>query len=78
MLGINMAREHGSMAVESHHTRWRKSSYSNAGGECVEVASLSGTRLVRDSKQANADRLAFSSTAWNAFLGAVKAGEFDV
>ena len=36
---------------------WRKSSYSGAdGGECVEVASTSGTVMVRDTKDRKAPR----------------------
>ena len=44
---------------------WRKSSYSNGdgNGECVEV-SLAHDALVRDSKNASGDVLAFSVPAW--------------
>lgn len=48
---------------------WRKSSYSNGTeeGECIEV-SLAHNALVRDSKNASGDVLAFSSPAWKALL----------
>ena len=32
------------------HVRWHKSSYSSASGQCVEVASVAGAVVVRDSK----------------------------
>ena len=48
---------------------WRKSSYSSEeGGECVEVAALSGTVHVRDSKDTTRAALAVEPTAWTAFV----------
>ncbi|WP_459249101.1 DUF397 domain-containing protein [Streptomyces youssoufiensis] len=57
---------------------WRKSSYSgNNGGNCVEVApGFPGVVPVRDSKDPNGPALAFSSSAWAAFVAGVKAGDF--
>ncbi len=48
---------------------WRKSSRSgtNGAGNCVEV-SLAHDALVRDSKNADGDVLAFSTTAWRALV----------
>ncbi|RDI22293.1 DUF397 domain-containing protein [Lentzea flaviverrucosa] len=48
---------------------WRKSSYSGGTGDsnCVEV-SLSADALVRDSKNASGDVLAFSAPAWRSLL----------
>jgi hypothetical protein len=48
---------------------WRKSSYSsgNGSGNCVEV-SLVGEVLVRDTKNASGDVLAFSTASWRALL----------
>ncbi|MGW6448293.1 DUF397 domain-containing protein [Lentzea sp. NPDC055074] len=48
---------------------WRKSSYSDGteDGECVEV-SLARGALVRDSKNASGDVLAFSAPAWQSLL----------
>lgn len=51
------------------HT-WRKSSYSGGAEDsnCVEV-SLAHGALVRDSKNASGDVLAFSTPAWSALVG---------
>ncbi|MET9290481.1 DUF397 domain-containing protein [Streptomyces sp. NPDC003077] len=54
---------------------WRKSSYSGAGGDCVEVADdLFGGIWVRDSKGPDGNVLAFSSGDWHFFLRHVKDG----
>lgn len=51
---------------------WRKSSYSNGGTaqSCVEV-SLAQHALVRDSKNASGDVLAFSTPAWRALINSL-------
>ncbi len=57
---------------------WRKSSYSNNQGACVEVADLNaGGRAVRDSKNPTGPALMFTATEWVAFTAGVRAGEFD-
>ncbi|MEV0676733.1 DUF397 domain-containing protein [Actinosynnema sp. NPDC050436] len=50
--------------------RWRKSSYTNGGGDaqCVELACLSGEIAVRDSKQPASAVLVFPHRAFRAFL----------
>ncbi|MER6348033.1 DUF397 domain-containing protein [Streptomyces sp. NPDC001595] len=48
---------------------WIKSSYSTGnGGECVEVAAVSGAVLIRDSKRPAAASLAFGHEAWAGFV----------
>ncbi|MFC3896992.1 DUF397 domain-containing protein [Lentzea rhizosphaerae] len=51
---------------------WRKSSYSsgNGSGNCVEV-SLAQDALVRDTKNASGDVLAFSAAAWRALINSL-------
>lgn len=54
---------------------WRKASYSNSnGGACVEIGV--GPRLVavRDSKDPDGPKLAFSATAWDMFIEQIKRG----
>ncbi|WP_436761288.1 DUF397 domain-containing protein [Streptosporangium sp. V21-05] len=48
------------------------------GGNCVEVAGLSGGRAaVRDSKDPSGPALVFTRGEWAAFVGGVRNGEFD-
>ncbi|GAA0311639.1 hypothetical protein GCM10010302_58030 [Streptomyces polychromogenes] len=48
---------------------WRKSSYSGAeGGECVEVATASGTVQVRDSQRLTGPVLTVGPDAWAGFV----------
>jgi hypothetical protein len=62
---------------EFRHAAWRKSSYSNANGNCVEVATSDALVGVRDSKDPTGPVLAFSPEEWSAFLADVRRGEFD-
>ncbi|MEC4015156.1 DUF397 domain-containing protein [Streptomyces sp. H27-D2] len=57
---------------------WRKSSYSGANGDCVEIAGLpNGGRAVRDSKNPDDGFFSFPAGEWQAFIQAVKGGELD-
>lgn len=47
---------------------WRKSSHSNAGGECVEVAFVDGRVSLRDSKSPDSGRIRVSATALAALV----------
>jgi hypothetical protein len=57
---------------------FRKSSYSNGSGDCVEVADAPTDSYVRDSKTPEGGTLNFPGGTWSAFVKGVKAGEFDV
>ncbi|MFF8989287.1 DUF397 domain-containing protein [Streptomyces sp. NPDC014983] len=62
-----MSVQHSKTAVPE--AAWMKSSYSTGnGGECVEVATIPGTVLVRDSKRPAAARLVIGSEAWDGFV----------
>jgi hypothetical protein len=50
---------------------WRKSSYSNNGATCVEVASAEGV-MVRDTTNRDGGTLILTVDAWRAFTGATK------
>jgi hypothetical protein len=53
--------------------RFRKSTHSGSGDNCVEVASnLPGLVIVRDSKNPDGAMLTFSSKAWQAFLTSMR------
>ncbi|MEU7828008.1 MULTISPECIES: DUF397 domain-containing protein [unclassified Nonomuraea] len=58
---------------------WIKSSNSGSnGGNCVEVAELSGGhRGIRDSKNPTGPALIFTPGEWSAFISGVRNGEFD-
>ncbi len=55
---------------------WRKSSRSGYNG-CVEVAFVEGGVAVRDSKDPSGPVLLFTPDEWVAFVGGMRAGEFD-
>lgn len=62
--------------MSSEHTTastWRKSTYSgNQGGDCVEVAELTSSVGVRDSKVSNSPIVRTGAEAWSAFLAATR------
>lgn len=66
-----------SHSVDLTGATWFKSSHSQSGGQCIEVADcFPGSVPVRDSKDPEGPALIFPAVAFAAFVGAVKAGEF--
>lgn len=58
--------------------KWRKAAASQLGQECVEVAAVVGGVAVRDSNNPHGPVLLFTQGEWDAFVGGVKDGEFDL
>jgi hypothetical protein len=64
-------------ADESAET-WRKSSWSLANGNCIEVGRLAGKLVaVRDSKNPRGIVLRFQQAEWDAFVDGVRMGKLD-
>jgi Domain of unknown function (DUF397) len=52
---------------------WKKSSYSEVNGHCLQTARISGDLVaVRDSQAENGPALCFKSEAWVAFIATVR------
>ncbi|MFE4513153.1 DUF397 domain-containing protein [Kitasatospora sp. NPDC056783] len=65
------------LEVDLTGAQWFKSSYSQQGGDCVEVASeFPGLLPVRDSRDPHGPALVFLPSAWASFIAAVRSGEF--
>jgi len=61
------------------HAKWRKSSYSTDGGNCVEIAPLANGRIaVRDSKDPSGPVLVFDGDVFRAFTDAIKGDRLPV
>ncbi len=54
---------------------WRKSSFSNPSGNCVEIGRLPDRRLaVRNSRFPDGPALIFTPAQWQPFLASIRAG----
>jgi hypothetical protein len=66
-------------AVDIAAAAWRKSSRSGPWTDnCVEVAFVGDSILVRDSKNPAGAVLVFTPSEWDAFVNGAKDGEFDL
>jgi len=74
-----MARpRNGVPAGELPHAVWRKGSFSNPSGNCVEIAELPGGDVaVRNSRDPEGPALIYTAAEIAAFLSASKRGDFD-
>ncbi|MCX4092617.1 DUF397 domain-containing protein [Nocardia sp. alder85J] len=58
--------------------KWRKSTFSNPSGNCVEVADLAnGLVAMRNSRDPEGAVLVYTRPEIDAFLRGAKSGEFD-
>jgi hypothetical protein len=68
-------------AISADHNRasWRKSSFSNLNGNCLEACRLQPDCIaVRDTKDnGEGPVLIFTEAEWDAFLAGAKEGQFD-
>ncbi|BAU83688.1 hypothetical protein SLA_2770 [Streptomyces laurentii] len=66
--------------MTTEHPQWFKSSYSDTGGQCIEVATnlvaSRGIVPVRDSKIVDGPVLDVSAGAFSSFMAGVKGGRF--
>ncbi len=70
--------ESGDPATRILGVTWRKSSYSNPYGNCVELAELpDGGVAVRNSRYPDGPALVYTRAEFTMFLHGMKAGEFD-
>ncbi|WP_043624527.1 DUF397 domain-containing protein [Nonomuraea candida] len=67
------------LADELARADWRKAAKSGSnGGNCLEVARLSGGRVgIRDSEAPERAPFVVRDAVWEAFVDGVKKGEFD-
>ncbi|MER6768952.1 DUF397 domain-containing protein [Streptomyces bacillaris] len=67
--------------MKTESPRWFTSSYSDNGGDCVEVAvnlaASQGIVPVRDSKAVDGPVVDVRTAAFSAFVAGVQAGQFD-
>lgn len=63
-------------AIDLSAAKWRKSRYSNAGNQCVEITDLPGGGVaIRDSKNPAFPALRYTAKEWDAFRKGVLTGE---
>ncbi|MEU1204861.1 DUF397 domain-containing protein [Nocardia sp. NPDC005825] len=65
-------------SIDRSNLLWRKSTFSNPSGNCVELAPLSnGHVAVRNSRDPEGSLIVYTRPEIDAFLQGAKSGEFD-
>jgi hypothetical protein len=65
-------------AIDLSGAVWRKSTRTQANGECVEIAHAARTYAVRDSKNPQHGTLTLAGPAWRSFITETKNGRYDI
>jgi hypothetical protein len=60
------------MSSNTEYNDWRKASYSNGSGQCVEAGSGAGAVGVRDTTDHDGGTLTFTAEAWASFTASLK------
>jgi len=64
--------------IDLSRAAWRKSTHSNNGGNCVEVArNLADIVAVRDSKQPDGPKLVVQAGEWRALIAYLRQARFE-
>ena len=58
--------------MDSGNDNWRKASYSNGQGDCVEVGNVADSVAVRDTKNRAGATLSLPAEVWKAFTDNLK------
>ncbi|MFE6924335.1 DUF397 domain-containing protein [Nocardia sp. NPDC057663] len=73
-----MSGKHDDQRERPADGAWRKSTYSNPSGNCVEVAEVAdGSVAVRNSRDPHGSVIFYTRPEIDAFIRGAKAGEFD-
>ncbi|MFC4372688.1 DUF397 domain-containing protein [Nocardia halotolerans] len=73
-----MSGMHHDQRERPRESEWRKSTFSNPSGNCVEVAEAAdGSVAVRNSRDPQGSVLFYTRPEIDAFIRGAKAGEFD-
>jgi hypothetical protein len=64
--------------VDLTSVEWKKSTRSSGSGQCVEVGITDEGVAVRDTKDRSKPAHIYTRAEWDAFIGGVKDGEFDL
>ena len=65
------------MTERTPRLQWRKSSFSGANGDCVELARLGTEIALRHSRTPEQGTIVYTRSELAAFIAGCKAGEFD-
>lgn len=65
-------------APELRGLRWRKSSHSGGGNDCVEVAFVGTNPVLRDSKNPDGGVIPVSAREWRSLLATINTGDLDL